>query len=500
MVQALQRAGENIILDGGLTLISAVTGIVQEQQRCRAVRFLPAIAARERRPLVNELKLFMLEHPGAKYFRYAVITHGELIPAFGNIRGAIQKLSRRISKWHSEVCKEAKINVHFRGIEFTRATAKERDDKAKERGQVSDLSSRYGADTVLYHVHANVLYQPAKNIYKLWSKFLSDTHKFFGSEWKDCDRVQKVEEIVKYCSKPADTMAASDDELVWLYREMDRLKICQPLGQFKEWRAELEKRGEKVVRVHDGHGNGNLMRVKKGTRGGKDEDVEVDGDGDGDGVIIAADVFPEKASEVLEKQKKDSDTGPAKNIVVGLTLPQWRHSPWSEPMIMIQNYDARKLSDEDDFHIEEWQREAREWWDAAGAPKPAEALRIAREALDAAMSPDDIREAALAACYIVHTCESTVREAEGTESGSSKESENQVSSSIVETDDLLKMAVAEVIKRGDRTKSGVNDVLISIAKRHRCVQHEPLPTVVDVQMQIWRQRRADEVVDAMFAA
>lgn len=421
IAEALQRAGEDVIRPGGVTLISAVTNVIETQRVFRAVRFLPVVAARDRRPTVNGLKLFIHEHPCARYFRYAVMTCAEPVPAFGDLRGTIQRLSRRISSWAYEVSTPDKngecydIEVLYRGIEFTRATAAERDAAAAERGKTSDLSARYGADTVLYHVHANVLYWPKRNIDKLWPEFLRYTERFMDAHWWDNGRVEKVEEIVKYCSKPADTLAATDDELVWLYRQTQRLKICQPMGEFKTWMKGLKDRREKAVRVHVGHGDGKLMRVKKGKRGGADDDP-ADEDGnviEGDAVQAADDATdraPDEAPESTpEKLMRLGDGSPAANVVIGLALPQWRHTPWAEPMIMVQNYDPLRLSTEDGADIREWQRQAREWWDEAFAPEPEEALRVARMAMDAVASSDVIREAAEAAPYNVHTCSSTVR-------------------------------------------------------------------------------------------
>lgn len=415
IAQALQDAGEEVILSGGITCISAVTNIVEDHRRYRAVRFLPLVAARDRKPLVNGLKLFMIEHRNAHHFRYAVMTCNELIPAFKDLRGPIQRLSRKISKWADEVCKEQKIKVLFRGIEFTRATAAERDDEAKKQGRQSDLSERYGAETVLYHLHANVLYWPTRVI-EDWTDFLRDTHKFIGAEWKDNGTVEKVEEIVKYCSKPADTEKASGEELVWLYRQTEKLKICQPLGDFMKWMRGLKARREKVVRVRREGGDSELMRVKKGKRGSQMED-----DQDQDEIATEEDEDESNAAslevslDLKETPPQGLNGGPVKNIVIGLTLPQWRHSPWAEPMIMVQNYDAQTLSEEDGYYIREWQREAREWWDDAAAPSPEEALEVARVALEAIksgaeMTSVDICKAAKAACYIVHTCSSTVHE------------------------------------------------------------------------------------------
>lgn len=398
IVAALARGGIDVIRDGDVTLISAVTGIVESLPVYRAVRFLPTIAARDRRPMVNALKLFMsgTSHKTAyvgKYMRYAVFTAPQPVPAFGMLRDEIQSLSRRISKWAHRV-KKYGVKVLFRGIEFTRKTAEER-----------GMTDRYPADTILYHVHANVIYWPTRNMKGEWENFLRETFEFIGSEWKDNGKVENVEEIVKYCSKPADTLAASDDELVWLYRETQRLKICQPLGPFAEWLRDLNERKEKVVRVHVGHGDGKLMRVRKLSRKADDgEPIDIGDGSDEDGNV------PTDASEKREVKKRNEpgDRPPPANIVLGLSLPQWRHTSWAEPMIMVQHYDPARLSEEDCVDISEWKRQARQWWDEACAPPPEEALRVARMAMDKAMSADDVREAAEAAPYIVHTCRPTV--------------------------------------------------------------------------------------------
>ena len=109
------------------------------------------------------------------------------------------------------------------------------------------------------------------------------------------------------------------------------------------------------------------------------------------------------------ERSEPGEASPPANIVIGLSLPQWRHTPWAEPMIMVQHYDPLKLSDETACDIAAWKAKAREWWDDAFAPPPEEALRVARMALDKAMSDEDVRAAAEAAPYILDTCRPTVR-------------------------------------------------------------------------------------------
>ncbi|WHA42976.1 hypothetical protein [Agrobacterium larrymoorei] len=406
IADALAGAGVNVVLDGDVTFIGAVTGVVEQQRVYRACRFLPTVAARDRRPTVNGLKLFISGHKHSKYFRYAVMTCSEPVrfsPNLqGDMRGAIQELNRRISRWAHNAQKKYGVEVLYRGIEFTRATAAERDAEAHARGQPSNLSERYGAATVLYHVHANVLYWPTRVLKekgKTWEDFLRFTHEATGAWWKDNGKVEAVEELVKYCSKPNDTLKSSADELVWLYHATQRLKLCQPLGEFKVWMKALEAAGEKVVRVHVGRGDGRLMRVKKRQKADKDSK---DGEAETD---TAASEDDDKSDAATDVEKK----APPSNMLLGMTLPQWRHSPWAEPLIMVQRYDPSKSFGEAGGDIEAWKRAAREMWDENFGPEPEEALRVAQMAREAVMSSDDIREAAEAAeAYIVHTCRPTV--------------------------------------------------------------------------------------------
>jgi len=400
IADALAGAGVNVVLDSDVTFVGAVTGVVEKQRVYRACRFLPTVAARDRRPTVNGLKLFISGHKHSKYFRYAVMTCSEPVPFSaahkGDMRAAIQGLNRRISRWASKAQEKWGVNVLYRGIEFTRATAAERDAEAHARGQASDLSGRYKPHTVLYHVHANILYWPTrvmKEEGKSWTDFLRSTHKATGAWWRDNGKIEKVEELVKYCSKPNDTLKSSAKELVWLYQATQRLKLCQPLGHFKDWMKALEAAGEKVVRVHVGRGDGRLMRVKKRQKADKDSNDEKKKDGD----------ESDAATDVKKK-------APPSNMLLGMTLPQWRHTPWAEPLIMVQRYDPSKTSfDKVSGDIEIWKRAAREMWDENFGPEPEEALRVARIAREAQMSEDDIREAAEAAeAYIVHTCRPTV--------------------------------------------------------------------------------------------
>jgi len=80
IADALERMGEPARLESNITAIGAVTGVAEALPAYRAIRFLPAVAARDRRPVLNGMKYFIQHHPHSRFFRYAVITASEPVP------------------------------------------------------------------------------------------------------------------------------------------------------------------------------------------------------------------------------------------------------------------------------------------------------------------------------------------------------------------------------------------------------------------------------------
>ncbi len=386
IADALERAGVWSRSDNDITAISAVTGQVERLDSYRPIRFLPSIAARDRRPLLNGLKYFMDTHPASRYFRYGVFSDGSPIPAFGNLRERQMAFSRKISKWAHVVRAEWGIEVLFRGTEFTRKTA-------EERGLVDSYAD---PTTPLYHLHSNVIFWPTRKLSAAeWGEFLKYTWLYMNAHWQDNGKLRDANEIVKYVMKPNDLDSASDEELVWLFEQTNLLKISSPMGGFRDFMKSLKEGNQKVIRLRssDGDPRGRLVKVKKAERLNhwkKDKAVAlVDGDG-----------------EVMSSSASSSDQ-PMKNLFLGTCLPQWRYSPWSEPMILVQGYDPAAQGDA--CSRSQWERlqadihEARAValadWKAAGAPDPALALEVA-SALKAGR--------ALPASFRVHNASSTV--------------------------------------------------------------------------------------------
>lgn len=373
LVDLFERAGISIKVDSDVTSISAVTNIEEKVSKFRTVRVLPLVAARDRKPMLNAMRYWLSrEVPKNErdYFRYGVVTSGELIPAHGELREALQSLARNISKWSSLANKNYGIEVCFRGSEFTRKTAGER-----------KLES-YDEDTVLYHPHANILYKPRKKLSKEeWEDFLKWTREFLGSHWKDNGKINNVNEIVKYVVKPEDLLRGKKplDELEakWLFDSLFSLNLAQPLGEFRQYFTELQERKEKIVLLRDGE-KAFLEKVKKRRRANNSMKENSDFSVEQEELHKFYDDEANKKRSFFDKgndQPKNQE-----NILMSVTMPMWSHVPWAEPIFMIKNYnphtldlDARdrlsEINDKRDLY--------RALWEESGAPEAALALQMA---------------------------------------------------------------------------------------------------------------------------
>lgn len=369
IVDALARGGVDLRAPSEVTAISAVTGVAEKLVAYKACRFIPAVAARDRRPLLNALRLFMEVHPSSRFFRYVVVTRGTVLPVGEELRQEAMDFHRRLSKW-ADWSREQGVEVLYRGTEFTRKTAAER-----------GMTDRYPADTVLINLHANIITWPMRRLEKdEWSQYLKTSWEMLKGHWRDNGKIENPAELIKYCFKPTELAKAGDDELVWLYEQTRRLKFAQPMGPFAAFVADIEKSGEKVVRCRVG-GRGVLMRIKKASR-----------------------------LDHSQRASEDATGGNPQNLILGVTLPQWRHTPWAEPMILVQRYEPRACGQAamDRLRDIEFEKASiKEMWDRSGAPEPSIALEVAEYWASGKVTPFRPRRS-----FSLDTCRPTVR-AEG---------------------------------------------------------------------------------------
>ncbi|WP_096700023.1 hypothetical protein [Magnetospirillum sp. 15-1] len=290
LAEQTARMGDALEQFGGIrtrapvrvTVIGNATGEIDGQESYRAICFLPLIAQRERRPVLNALRYFQRHHPAGAYIRYAVVTAGRRVPAWGDLRGAMARLHRQVSRWAHDADRDWDVEVLYRGTEVTRDAA------------------------ATYHPHANVLYRPRRGMSKArWSAFLGWSRGRLGAHWRDNGTLRDADEAIKYPFKPAELDDAPGDELVWLWWDTHRLKLVQPMGAFAEFRRQLQRDGQKVAMVNR-RGGARLEIVARAKRDPLDDKAEADPRGE--------------------------------NLILCRTAPQFRFCSFAEPVTLVVNY------------------------------------------------------------------------------------------------------------------------------------------------------------------
>lgn len=303
-----------------ISVVGEVTGCVEPLDDYRPIRFLPLVAQRDRAGLLNGLLYFQHHEPIGKYLRLAVVTAGQRVSLYGDLRETISRLSRKISKWASEAHKRYRIYVVYRGTEFTVDSA------------------------MTFHVHANVLYAPAVALpADLWAEFLSWSHKMFGAHWHDSGTLNDPNEAIKYPFKPLDIDGMGAEKVEWLYYELSRLKLAQPMGPFADFMRDLKSRRQKVAYVRLPEGDSmQLARIEKDARGQKPE-----------GQLPAP---PNR-----------------ENYLLARTAPAPKFSPYYEPLSYVENYTDAPATEGGRIRLQ-WlhsrRENSRKVWEKNGAPPP----------------------------------------------------------------------------------------------------------------------------------
>jgi hypothetical protein len=309
-------------------MISEVTGIIEPVKEFRATRILPIVAQRDRAPMLNALRYFQQTQPLGPYLRLAVITTGHRLASGTDLRGIMRKLHRTISKWASEVGALYGVRIIYRGTEFTIDNAK------------------------TFHPHANVIYAPSRTLSKdRWQAFLDLSRCRLGAWWKDCGRLANPDEAIKYPFKPLDLDSLTDSEFAWLYGELERLKLAQPMGAFADFCRELENQREKIGFIAGPRGGG-LARIQKLRRS------------PGNAGTNSAQRVPQPENQIISR-----------------TAPMPRHTPWWEPHTIVQNYTDTPQTQGGALRLDQLRdrsRRSRAAWEKNGAPSPEEALSKAK--------------------------------------------------------------------------------------------------------------------------
>jgi hypothetical protein len=321
--------------DGGLTRISLVTKEVEYIEALRNICFLPTMAQKNRRDQLNDLGYY-LENIDGQHWRYAVITFGERIPAYGDLAGAITRANKMMARWRERILKKLGVTVGFTGLEFPR-----------------------DADGT-YHLHANIL---LKTPFFLdgGEEFRELTHAHFGTWWKDNGEIKNLHELVKYPFKPNSLDGADADELAWLFHSTFKRRITRIMGPIAEFRKQRKEDGLRVFKFKQQY---RLREV---------------------GSISLRDNAMHEPIEGLEDEL-DSGGGGGENILIAKIAPNFADGCWAQPSVLVMNYnpEANWITNAKSHKRLEtlwgWMTDALSDWEAAGAPDPKVAQQFAQAA------------------------------------------------------------------------------------------------------------------------
>ena len=396
LADALERTGVKVRGSDSVSVIGLVTGEIESLDSYRSICFLPTVAQRDRKPMLNELRLYR-DQDGEQgdFMRMGVITSGKPVRLGGmppagaerlplkdrkggyfECRDRIKQMARNVSRLADWARDKYGIDVVFRGTEFT-------------------VKTRKGDTEPSAHIHCNVLYKPSRPLNKReWSRFLGEARERLGGwHWEDCGILRDPNEAIKYAFKPAELDGLTDAQVRWLYEQTFGLKMTQPMGGFQEWRkrtlwlaekredgSTVERKHRKVVTLEYASGARilSLMSVRK-RRG--------------------------LAGHRESKAIKADDAPPAENVLMTTTTPQRRFSPYAEPCALVMNYTASPATEWGEETLAELARckkELRPIWDMNGAPDPETALAVGQGQAAARAG-----EAGRVAAFSVHTRSST---------------------------------------------------------------------------------------------
>lgn len=301
-----------------ITLLGELTGCIEQSNstRYRHCLFVPSVAKRERAAQLRSLEAYLKSRKNGSFARYFVITNGQRIAWHDPL------LRQKIQAFHAKIGTFARIALEKFGIEIV------------IRSSEMTLKKSISGDGV--HLHANILYIPPYMSKKDFSSFLSLAHKYFNAHVKDCGRIQKIDEIVKYITKPsvsASEKAAggvgmtdlSPAELAWLHEGTSGLHIFQPYHGFRSFRAELREKRQKLYRL----GDGELVRVA-----------------------------------MPKAEQRGPASGSRENIIIGRTMPCPRFSHIYEPVSVVLNYTSAPVTSDGKRRLAELlerQKQAAAW-------------------------------------------------------------------------------------------------------------------------------------------
>lgn len=375
MAEKLAKCGIEVFTGRALWWVGDVTGKAIPLSRLREVNIFETVQNRHRSFYLKAMQHFAAGHPGSKNFRYAVITTPGRIPMGADMWGLKRRMMARISEWARLIRRQFDIELLLNSVEYTfdkesrtfflhfnivywprRVLSRIvlNPMRAGERGTLENwLEARLGFEGLYIKPEGENQFRPMN----AWEAFLRFSHHFLKVHWKDCGRVEKFDEVIKYVLKSVDRDDLKKIECAWLFNENYRSRFIQVYGDAKEHIKTLRANRQKLAYVQDGAGKV-LHRIQ----------------------------LPEV--EPQERPEPDPDAiRETENLIRGRTPPMAKACAWAEPGTLIEGYTPTPKTGGGRRRLAEAREDAersRIWWDHNGAPDPRTALAVSEAWLLAA--------------------------------------------------------------------------------------------------------------------
>lgn len=381
MALKLESVGVQTKINGpAISMVCLLTGQHREIPSYRNICFLPSVAKRNRRPYLNTLEYYVTHKAPSEYWRYMVVTAGDLIPVKHgkmNLKRQIVWFKKRLSRWRERICRKYHMDVVLQAIEMPMKNGK-------------------------IHLHANILYKPnAFLVGNGWNNFLQETKAAYGEKWfKESGRIKNIREMVKYPFKPNEVRDASAHDLKWFFENTFGMRIVEFLGGLRSFKTELKNSKRKVFRI-----NGNLAIRDLEHRFDDRDGFETELDSlDPDSDAMAEALADQDAIEVRDTDHEQTPELPksvAENIVLCRMMPNFAFGNFAAPSALILNYQPRPIlqaSQDRLAYLAYYQDDARRIWREKGLPDP----RCLPQLHEACINGDAGKIEAIYSHYIVH--------------------------------------------------------------------------------------------------
>ena len=311
----MKEAGKDVFnADADMHMVNPITGEAKKIDGYKNVCFIPAVAAKNRKPMKERLFHYLNLPRNQGKVRMWVFNMGAR-SEIAQVSERVSKLNRNLGILSHEIRKKWGIDFLFRSTELG-------EPKYGDQGRVN------------FHVHAHVLVRT--EFIKDWTGMLQWVHRRWrricrmspNQSWSvfyEGKTLNIVEEACKYVIKPDKLQKLTGPELVGLSDALFKKHLVQPMGRFKGFCAYMKRNHLRPMRTMGKDGVLSSMLVKN-WNSKTEREKELDR------------CWRETAKELGTAFVADR---PQDNVVVSVCQPSFAFGNSCMPALLVRNYTER---------------------------------------------------------------------------------------------------------------------------------------------------------------